>query len=115
MNSNPFECIKVRPLVMPSILGGHRQMVARFSNHFAQSLRKTPVRVTERDEASVCNLAANQNVHRLSQFMLSLFLCQSRQERMPGGVRPKTHEARTRHFLHLFPRQKSTTCWGRIL
>src|SRR3981189_2978380 len=104
MNGDPLDRVRVRSLAMPSVLGGHRQMVARFLNHFAQPLRKTPVRVTERDDVSFCNLVSNQSVPRFSQLMSSLFLCQSRQERMPGGVRPKTHEARARHFLDLFPR-----------
>src|SRR6267378_3263118 len=115
MDGNPFDCVRVRPLVMPSILGGHRQMVARFPNHFAQSLRKTSIRVTERDKVSICNLTSKQDVHRFSQFMLNLILCQSREQRMPGRVRPERHETRARHFLHLFPRQKRTAYRGRIL
>src|SRR6266852_9693863 len=50
MDGNPFDRIRVRPSVMPSILGGHGQMVASFPYHFAQSLRIISIRITEGDE-----------------------------------------------------------------
>src|SRR5258706_16199093 len=114
MNGNPLYRIRILPVMMPAMLGSYRQLIACFPYHFAHFLGKTSVWITERHEGTIHNLATNQFVHRLSQFMLNLFLSQRGQDRMARGVRPETYEARTRHFLCLFPGQERTTGWHRM-
>src|SRR5688500_10656772 len=84
MYRNPPDGKHVRSLPVPAVLSSGRQMIARTPNHFAQALRVTPVRVAERDEVAIDDLAGDQHIQRLAQFMLSLFLGQRRQERVRG-------------------------------